>query len=222
MRCALCSSSATARRRARSPTCRTTAAPLRPLLRRRFELNDGSYTITKRFIKRPYARLDCPDGRKLEGDAAEAMLRDLLGFSESAGRGASPESLGMWGVLWVQQGHSFGAPELPGSARQRLGGILESEVGDVLGGRRGRELPQIIQQRLADWLTPAQSRPRGAYKAALDEVAQLEADLEELRAQREDLSETLERLAETTDHLERLDRGEQDRRRSSGATNRPR
>ena len=182
-----------------------------PVVEATFELDDGSYTITKRFIKRPYARLDCPDGRKLEGDAAEAMLRDLLGFSESAVRGASPESLGMWGVLWVQQGHSFGAPELSGSARQRLGGILESEVGDVLGGRRGRELPQIIQQRLADWLTPAQSRPRGAYKAALDEVAQLEADLEELRAQREDLSETLERLAATTERLERLDRGEQDR-----------
>ena len=182
-----------------------------PVVEATFELDDGSYTITKRFIKRPYARLDCPDGRTLEGDAAEAMLRDLLGFSESAGRGASPESLGMWGVLWVQQGHSFGAPELPGSARVRLGGILESEVGDVLGGRRGRELPQIIQQRLADWLTPAQSRPRGDYKAALDEVAQLEADLEELRTQREDLSETLERLAETTDRLERLDRGEQDR-----------
>ena len=182
-----------------------------PVVEATFELDDGSYTITKRFIKRPYARLDCPDGRTLEGDAAEAMLRDLLGFSEAAVRGASPESLGMWGVLWVQQGHSFGAPELPGSARLRLGGILESEVGDVLGGRRGRDLPQIIQQRLADWLTPAQSRPRGDYKAALDEVAQLETDLEELRTQREDLSETLERLAETTDHLERLDRGEQDR-----------
>ena len=137
-----------------------------PVVEAMFELDEGSYTIAKRFIKSPYARLDCPDGRRLEGDAAEAMLRDLLGFSESAGRGASPESLGMWGVLWVQQGHSFGAPELPGSARVRLGGILESEVGDVLGGRRGRELPQIIQQRLADWLTPAQSRPRGDYKAA--------------------------------------------------------
>ena len=182
-----------------------------PVVEATFELDDGSYTIAKRFIKSPYARLDCPDGRRLEGDAAEAMLRDLLGFSESAGRSASPESLGMWGVLWVQQGRSFGAPELPGSARVRLGGILESEVGDVLGGRRGRELPQVIEQRLADWLTPAQSRPRGDYKAARDEVDQLEADLEELRTQRTDLSETLERLADTTERLERLDRGDQDR-----------
>ena len=75
-----------------------------PVVEATFELDDGSYTITKRFIKRPYARLDCPDGRKLEGDAAEAMLRDLLGFSESAVRGASPESLGMWGVLWCNRG----------------------------------------------------------------------------------------------------------------------
>ena len=46
-----------------------------PVVELAFELDDGLYRITKRFIKKPYARLSCPDGRSLEGDAAEDTLR---------------------------------------------------------------------------------------------------------------------------------------------------
>ena len=113
-----------------------------PVVELAFELDDDLYQITKRFIKKPYARLACPDGRTLEGDVAEETLRSLLGFDEPGKTGAKPETLGMWNVLWVQQGQSFGALDLPESARSNLHSALESEVGTVLGGRRGRALPQ--------------------------------------------------------------------------------
>ncbi len=87
-----------------------------PVVELAFELDDGVYRITKRFVKKPYARLSCPDGRTLEGDAAEDVLRDLLGFDEPGKTGAKAETLGMGNVLWVQQGHSFGALDLPQSA----------------------------------------------------------------------------------------------------------
>ena len=103
-----------------------------PVVELTFELEDGLYCITKRFIKKPYARLACPDGRLLEGDAAEFTLRELLGFEEPGKTGAKAESIGMWNVLWVQQGHSFGALELPESARSSLHTALETEVGTVL------------------------------------------------------------------------------------------
>ena len=48
-----------------------------PVVELAFEMDDGLYMITKRFIKKPYARLSCPDGRTLEGDAAEDALRGL-------------------------------------------------------------------------------------------------------------------------------------------------
>ena len=88
-----------------------------PVIELAFELNEGIYRIRKRFIKKPYARLDCPDGRTLEGDAAEEELRELLSLGKPARSGAQPETLGMWNVLWVKQGRSFGAPDLPESAR---------------------------------------------------------------------------------------------------------
>ena len=124
-----------------------------PVVELAFELDDGLYRITKRFIKKPYARLSCPDGRTLEGDAAEDTLRTLLGFDEPGKTGAKAETLGMWNVLWVQQGQSFGALDIPSTARSSLHSALEAEVGTVLGGRRGRALPQAVEAQLGVLVT---------------------------------------------------------------------
>ncbi len=181
-----------------------------PVVEARFEIDGGEYTIAKRFLNSPYARLECPDGVTLEGDGAEAELRELLGFSESGARGADDESVGMWGLLWVQQGRSFGAPEISASARSNLGGALESEVGEVLGGRRGRELPQIIEQQLGEWLSAARRQPRGEYREALDEHSTLVEQLGELQLRRGELSETLSALEQAEQRAQRLASGEQD------------
>ena len=145
---------------------RSGAAPVVELV---FEVAGAEYTLTKRFVKSPYARLQCPDGTLLEADAAENELRNLLGFAEAGSRGANQETLGMWGALWVQQGQSFGRPDLPDSALASLSAGLESEVGMVLGGRRGRELPQVIEQRRGELVTAARRQPRGEYKDTLDQ-----------------------------------------------------
>ena len=181
-----------------------------PVVKARFEIDGGEYTIAKCFLSSPYARLECPDGVTLEGDGAEAELRDLLGFSKSGSRGADDESVGMWGLLWVQQGDSFDAPKISDSARSNLGSALESEVGEVLGGRRGRELPQIIEQQLGEWLSAARRQPRGEYREALDELGGLEEQLEELRLRRGELSETLAALEQAEQRAQRLASGEQD------------
>ena len=181
-----------------------------PVVELTFEMDDGLYGITKRFIKRPYARLSCPDGRTLEGDAAEDALRTLLGFDEPGKTGAKPETLGMWNVLWVQQGHSFGALDLPDTARSSLHSALESEVGEVLGGRRGRALPHAIEGQLGELVTSS-GRPREAYKNAIDRREALQTDLENLRARRGDLSQTLDHLEDAQDTLLRLSSTERDK-----------
>ena len=188
---------------------RSGAAPVVELV---FEIDGAEHTLTKRFVKSPYAKLQRPDGTLLEADAAEAELRRLLGFAEAGRSGASSETLGMWGVLWVQQGQSFGRPDLPNSALASLSAGLESEVGAVLGGRRGRELPQVIEQQRDELISAAQRRPRGEYKAATDQVASLAQCLKEQQQQQDDISGTLEQLAETEARLKRLDEGNQDRK----------
>ena len=181
-----------------------------PVVELAFELDDGPYRITKRFIKKPYARLYCPDGRTLEGDTAEDTLRHLLAFDEPGKTGAKPETLGMWNVLWVQQGQSFGALKLPDSARSNLHSALESEVGNVLGGRRGRALPQAIEKQLSELITRAAGRPRGKYKELIDCVETLQEELDALRVRRQDLTQTLNDLEDAQGTLERLSSGARD------------
>lgn len=180
-----------------------------PVVELAFELDDGVYRVTKRFVKKPYARLSCPDGRTLEGDAAEDMLRSLLGFDEPGKTGAKAETLGMWNVLWVQQGHSFGALDLPESARSNLHSALESEVGTVLGGRRGRALPQAIDKQLGELVT-SNSKPRGAYKDLIEKTDALQSELEGLRTRRQELAKTLDDLEEAQETLTRLTAGDRD------------
>ena len=181
-----------------------------PVAKLAFELNDGLYCITKRFIKKPYARLSCPDGRILEGDTAEDTLRRLLGFDEPDKTGAKPEKLGMWNVLWVQQGQSFSALDLPDSARSSLHNALESEVSTVLGGRRGRALPQAVEKQLNELVTPVNRRPRGENKELIDCVETLHKELDDLRSRRRDLTQTLNDLEDAQNSLERLSWGERD------------
>ncbi len=180
-----------------------------PVVELAFELDDGLYQITKRFLKKPYARLSCPDGRTLEGDGAEDTLRRLLGFDEPGKTGAKPETIGMWNVLWVQQGQSFGAFDLPASARSNLHNALEAEVGTVLGGRRGQALPQTIEKQLGDLVTN-HGKPRGAYKTLFENIDVLQRKLDDLRTRRQELSVKLDDLEEAQETLERLSSGDRD------------
>ncbi|MGB8028050.1 MAG: AAA family ATPase [Terracidiphilus sp.] len=174
-----------------------------PVVELAFELGDGLYRITKRFIKKPYARLSCPDGRILEGDAAEDTLRGLLGFDEPGKTGAKAETLGMWNVLWVQQGQSFGQFEIPSTARSSLHSALEAEVGTVLGGRRGRALPQVIETHLLALITSA-GKPRGPYKDLIDRTETLREDLATIQLRRKELSQTFGDLETAQENLARL------------------
>lgn len=180
-----------------------------PVVELAFEVDEGTYRIRKRFVKKPYAHLFCPDGRKLEGDEAEDTLRDLLGFDEPGKSGAKPETLGMWNVLWVQQGQSFGALNLPDSARSNLHSALESEVGEVLGGKRGKALPDAVDKQLYELVTKT-GRPRGVYKERIDEIESLRSELEGLRIRRSDLSTTLEKLEAAQETLARISSDEYD------------
>ncbi len=115
----------------------------------------------------------------------------------------------MWNVLWVQQGQSFSALDLPDSARSNLHSALESEVGNVLGGRRGRALPQSIEEQLGELVTST-SRPRGEYKKLIERVDSLRDELESLRSQRRKLADTLDQLEAAQETLARLSAGDRD------------
>ena len=178
-----------------------------PVVHVDFELEDGGYRIEKRFLKKPYARLHCPDGRRFEGGEAERALRERLSFEQPGTHGANPETRGIWSVLWVRQGDSLGSLAITARARASLYQALEAEVGAVLGGNRGANVVSELEEQLGALISPQRRRPRAGteYAAAVERVATSEAMLAELRGQRDELSATLDELERCSAELAPLE-----------------
>jgi DNA repair exonuclease SbcCD ATPase subunit len=154
---------------------------VRPEIEIDFDLGGQRYGLRKAFCQKPEAELTAPTGR-FSGDAAEDRLRELLRFDPAKKLAVKPEQRGVWGLFWVEQGTSFARPQLKGSGRETLVDALESEVGQVLGGERGRALVAAITKRRDEYFTKP-GKPRGDYKDSQDRVQMLETEVHELRSQ---------------------------------------
>lgn len=163
-----------------------------------FELADGAWRIEKQFLKGRRARLERPDGSVIEGEDAEAELQRLLGFDASRARDRSEQdkAYGAWSLLWVRQGASFEAPAMHDTARDTLRTALEAEVGQLAGGRRGRDLSAAIGAAVDALLTKDQRRPTGDYRKAIEAADEAAKRAVELRAQLDTLRADLDRFAD--------------------------
>lgn len=154
---------------------------VRPEISVDFELNGESYALRKAYCQNPEAELTGPGGRA-SGEAVEERLQVLLRF-EPPGKGAAKaEHRGTWGLFWVDQGTSFTCPRLGVSGRETFVSALESEVGQVLGGERGRALIAVIAQKNDAFFTTRTGRPKGPYKDSLDWVPALKVEVDAIRS----------------------------------------
>ena len=170
-----------------------------PVVKVGVEVDGKSYEIEKRFLKKPHAELRYPDGSRALGVEAEFELKKLIGL-DSQTRG----SIGQWNIFWVEQGKSHSAIDMTEDSLTQLHSALESEVGTILGGRRGRELPQIFKSQRNRYLTEGQQRERGELKDFSNRVDDLSQQLSELRAKRQELSDLLDGLNKNQEKLQRL------------------
>jgi DNA repair exonuclease SbcCD ATPase subunit len=180
-----------------------------------FDLDGKSWTLKKRFAgPAGKAFLKNSDGRRYEDEEAETELQRVLGFTVS-GRSTEP---GIWGTLWVRQGHSFGDPPVDERARRTLHSCLEAQVGAVTGGLRGQRIPGEIENALAEIVS---SRgPRGRYKVVSDQLAAANVKVDELEAKRDQLFAEMERLARLERELWNLNEhwsGEENARQTEAA-----
>ncbi len=178
---------------------------LRPEISVEFELNGSRYTVRKAFCQRPEAELVTPGGT-FSGDAVEDRLQDLLRF-EPPGRGAAKvDNRGIWGLFWVDQGTSFAPLPISGTSREALVAALEGEVGQVLGGERGRALLSAIEQQYGALFTK-RGQPRGDYKESLDRVQTLERTLQETRQEMAEYEQKVEHLGRVRARLNDYTKG---------------
>jgi hypothetical protein len=133
-----------------------------------FEQDGRTYTIKKCFMRSPSAVL-LENGREIaRSKQADDTVWQLLGISPGSGRTLDE---GAFGLLWVGQGASFGAPEPGPSASSALNAAIESEVGALIGGERARQTVDEIATELRRSLTE-HDRPKsdGPLHRALREA----------------------------------------------------
>ena len=173
-----------------------------------FEVDGRNYQVTKRFIKRPFAQFRIFDDRTFEGDAAEEEMLKILnhGGTDNA-RGF--DTFGMWNVFWVEQGQSFSEIDLSEDARSSMQVALESEVGSVIGGKRGRELPKRFENQRLQYVTQ-RGYPSGSYKNTIQEVSKLNEELSALNDKQAELSTFLNDLESAENRLAELSCDEAD------------
>ena len=183
-----------------------------------FELGGQLWRLRKQF-KRGKAELEGPGGR-LNGDAAEDRLRDLLRFERRRGHGAEqrPEQLGLTGLFWLDQGTTFVVAKKPDEdplaiGRDRFAAAIAGELGAVTGGEKVGRLLQHARARCNRFWTPTW-KETGAVKEARDTLAHLEAEVVEARAKAREQEDQVDRLA-------RL-RGDRDRARTEDRVGRAR
>lgn len=166
----------------------------RPQVAVEFQLGEAEYALSKSFLQRPGAELSWGRDR-LSGDAVEEKLAELLGFTHP-GRGNSKlsEHQGAFGLLWVEQGRSNGSLDI-GAGKDALTASLEGEVGQMLGGERGRGMI-VAAKALHDRFFTATGRSlqNSPAVAAEKELKQLLADLDDKRTAWRELEEQLKRL----------------------------
>ena len=165
-------------------------------IRLEFDHNGERYRLYKAFCQRPAANLESDSGSRWSDDAAEERLREMLEFTPPGKGGAKAEHRGLQALFWVEQGAASAQPHINESAQSSLAGALESEVGTVTGGERGRMLIKRIESRLNEIFTSKTKKPAGSYKDAITRVT-------EARTQREELLGRLDEFEEKVDALKR-------------------
>jgi hypothetical protein len=162
-----------------------------------FVVQGRTWKLRKSFLKGASARLEGP-GTALTDDDAESRLRQLWGTREIKGRKDVEQFLGLWPLLWVQQGRAGAAPhvDLNDDARARLGDALTVEVEEVAAGRVGQRVLERAEAERARYWT-ATGKERGELFAARERRSAAVTAVEEKTARRSQAHAAADELART-------------------------
>ena len=176
----------------------------RPWVEVEFELDGTSYRLEKAFARNPAALLE-GGAERWQGDTAEDRLRELLDFSRPGRGGASEEHRGLAGLLWVEQGRAFAPLGMNRDSQAVLREAIEGEVGQVLGGDRGRRLLEAVEKRRSDYFT-SRGREREALSGPRKRVEELEQNCEQVRTALQEYDQDVNRLVDLQRRIDRYER----------------
>lgn len=176
-----------------------------------FVLRGVEHHLVKTFLKKK--RCDLRVGTSIRSEeAAEDYLAEALGFGFAA-RGSKPETWGVPGLLWVEQGADHSSfTQSVGYAAVHLNKALHAQSPELsssaasLAASAGDQLIARLDAELAQYLGKS-GRPIGAYAQTLEQIATQQQDVEALQ----------QRIAQYRSQVDELDDLQQQAQQESSA-----
>lgn len=163
----------------------------------------GELFRLRKVFRRAGVVLETPTER-LQDDAAERRLQDLLRFERRQARSARPENAGLQALFWVDQATAFRDFESIAGGRDRLTAAIAAEIGTVAGGEDARRLLTVARERAAEFFTAGRQQETGNLKAATEQLRALGVEHAALAARRCEFDARVDRLARQRDERRRL------------------
>jgi DNA repair exonuclease SbcCD ATPase subunit len=169
-------------------------AAVNPELEVDFSLDSETYQLRKVFANQQgSALLKCTRGGPWQNDAADERLQELLKYTPRGRGESSQENRGLTGLLWIEQGRAFTTLDPNRDSKNAITAAIEGEVGQVLGGERGRRLLDSVSSQLERYFTST-GRERDALKAPKSELEELRARLQVVCAKLQEYEDRVDRL----------------------------
>lgn len=168
-----------------------------------FELGHDAWTISKRFLRSPSIEVRGPTGRT-QGDAAEELLQELLGFERDTSRTGDVAAYGALGLLWVAQTEALSVAAPGQIVRDDVRSTLEAEVGTIMGGEPYERVRSRIDAAYAKYWT-ATGRFGGRQSEAKERADAAEAKAREVQARLAALERSFSDLESSRTRLRLLD-----------------
>jgi len=167
----------------------------RPSIDVDFEQAGSTYRLRKTFLNRARCELTIDGERRLEGEAAEDALAQLLGYELPLKGQSKTEHGGIPGLLWIQQGSSQSITDVAGYAGQHLRDALTRISGELTASDGDRLFETVAAARGA--LRDARTgRPKGIYREAEEQWEQAGARVAQLQQDRAALDRDVDQLAQ--------------------------
>lgn len=180
-----------------------------------FEHDRTTFTLKKRFQKQSGTtnlQLSSSSGtmEQLAGEEAEDRLRELLGVEATQRTRRGSEHLGIWPLLWVEQGQSGDVPtdHLTDSGRAALDTQLSELSGEVLAGGSGECLIELAKTEYDDFYTSSgqeSSRADSPLKQARDRMDDAATALDELESREKEHAAAVDQYIRTTASIAEID-----------------
>jgi hypothetical protein len=157
----------------------------KPSVTLEFELAGARWQLQKTFLGTGHNTTLRGAGESPEGAAAEDRLAELIGVGQGGRKAVEAADLGIWSLLWVEQGESRDAPAHNEVSQARLQDHLNREIGEVAAGEQGQDVLRRAEAARLENFTAARDAEKTPLTEPRERAEELKPGLQEAVARRD-------------------------------------